>query len=69
MMLDIEEIQLFFLAHLDDNHRYTDVQMIRQAVKNLQALGHLYFKALINWNREDPAHQKAWTNFKTCMYA
>ena len=35
IMIHIEEIQLFFLAHPDGDRRYTNVQMIRQAVKNL----------------------------------
>ena len=35
MMLQIEETQLFFLAHPDGGRGYTDVQMIRQAMQNL----------------------------------
>ena len=35
MMLHLEEIQIFFLAHLDGNCRYTDIQLICQSVKNL----------------------------------
>ena len=68
MMLHLEEIQLFFLAHPDGDCGYTDVQIICQAVKNTRVLGHIYIKALTNWNREDPTHQKVWTNFKTCIY-
>ena len=68
MMLHIEEIQLFFLAYPDGNHGYTNVQMICQAVKNLQALVHLYAKALTSWHREDPDHHKVWNNFKDFMH-
>ena len=42
--------------------------MIHQAVKNLQALVHLYAKALTSWHREDPDHHKVWNNFKDCMH-
>ena len=69
MMLHIEEIQLFFLAHPDGDRGFSDTQMIRQAIKKIQALSPLYSKALTNWNRGDPAHCKVWNNFKHCMYA
>ena len=60
MMLHLEEIQLFFLAHADSGRAYTDAQMICQAIKNLQAVA--------VWNREDPTHRMIWTNFNNCIY-
>lgn len=68
MMLALEELQQFWLAHPEGGRGYTDVQLIRQATANLWAHGHLYSKALSKWNREDAAHRMVWTNFKTCMY-
>ena len=68
MMLHLEEVQLFFLVHPDGGRGYTDVQLIRQAIKNLRAFGYLYVKALGIWNRKDPAHRMVWINFKTTMY-
>ena len=34
MMLDIEQVQLFFLAHPEGDHKMTDVQFIYQGVTN-----------------------------------
>ena len=68
MMLHLEEVQLFFLAHPDGGCRNTDIQLIRQVVKNLREFGYLYIKALGIWNAKDPAHQMVWTNFTTTMY-
>ena len=68
MMPQIEETQLFFLAHLEGGRGYTDLQMICQAMENLRAYGHLYVKALAIWLREDPAHCMVWTISKDCMY-
>ena len=68
VMLQIEETQLFFLAHPEVGRGYTGVQMIHQATANLRAHGHLYAEALTIWLHKDPAHRVIWTNFKTCMY-
>ena len=68
MIITLEEIQLFCLAHPEGCCGYTDVQLIRQATANLRAHGHIYAKALTIWLREDPAHRMVWNNFKTCMY-
>ena len=35
MMLQIEETQLFFLAHPEGGRGYTNVKMIHQAMENL----------------------------------
>ena len=42
--------------------------MIRQAMQNLRAHGHLYAKALTICLREDATHCMVWTNFKDSMY-
>ena len=69
MMLYLEEVQLLFLTHPDGGREYTYVQLICQAVKNVQALGYLYTKTLSIWNAKDPAQRMVWINFKTTMHA
>jgi hypothetical protein len=68
MILALEELQQFWLAHPEGGRGYTDVQLIRQATANLWTHGHLYSKAIVEWNKKDASHRMVWTNFKTCMY-
>ena len=69
MMLHLEEVHLFFLAHPDGGRECKDVQLICQAIKDLRTLGYLYKKALSIWNANDLAQQMVLINFKTNMYA
>ena len=65
MMLAIEQVQLFFLAHPECGHRMTDVHLIYQGVKKLQACSPHYGKALSIWNAKDTTFCMIWINSRT----
>ena len=67
MMLSLEEIQLFFIAHPEGSCRYMDTQFIHQAIKNLRACGSLYVKALSIWNSKESTYCITWVNLKTTI--
>ena len=63
MMLAIEHVQLFFMAHLEGGHGMTDVQLIHQGAEKLQECGPLYDNVPSIWNAKDATFHMIWINF------
>ena len=65
MIQDIEDVQRFILANLEDKMELTDVQLCTHGLIKLSKTGGLYAKATERWNQKELQERQQWMEFKT----
>lgn len=66
MICKVEEIQMFLLANLEEDHQLKEPQLITFALIKLTNTG-LYVKAIERWSTRDITDRKTWADFRTFM--
>ena len=67
MLRDIEDVQMFLLAHPEGDKEMSEPQLIDYAMIKLSKTGGLYSKGMTRWRQREPNERKKWTDFVPFM--
>jgi hypothetical protein len=63
MLQDIEDVQMFLLAHPEGDKEMSESQLIDYAMIKLSKTGGLYAKCMTRWRQRDIKDKKKWREF------
>ena len=67
MLRDIEDVQMFLLAHPEGDKEMSEPQLINYAMIKLSKTGGLYAKGMLRWLQREPDERKKWRDFVSFM--
>ena len=67
MLQDIEDVQMFLLAHPEGDKEMSEPQLIDYAMIKLSKTGGMYAKGMTRWKQRDPDERKNWRDFAAFM--
>ena len=69
MLRDIEDVQMFLLAHPEGEKEMSETQLIDYAMIKLSKTGGMYAKGMARWRKRDTTEKKKWMDYVKFMVA